>query len=199
MRVLLLLLVALTLLAAAVAVAVLGSRDESRSRFRGAVTVLGDSLNVGLEPYLEDELEGGDLRHVNRVGKTTGEGLDELRTLDDLAPALVISLGTNDGGLDSAAFGGLVDDVLREAGPNRCVVWSTIWLGDPNEPFNDVLRAAARRHRNLELDDWASLVASRPELLAADGVHGSAEGYAERAERIARIVERCYPRPPSSP
>ena len=78
---------------------------------------------------------------------------------------LVVSLGTNDPQDDPAGFRRVVQAVLREAGPRRCVVWSTIWLGGPGETLNDVLRAAAAAHGNLELADWAGLVQARPELV----------------------------------
>lgn len=173
-------------------------RRDSDPRFTGAITFLGDSLNVGLEPYVAEELASWDIRHHNRAGKRTQEGLDELRSLDDaLAPVLVVSLGTNDFNGDPELFGQQVEAILERAGPRRCVIWSTLWLYGPLDAFNAELRDAARAHRNLELDDWAALVDSRRELLAFDEVHGSPEGYAERAAGIARIAERCYPRPAS--
>jgi lysophospholipase L1-like esterase len=185
-------------LAVSVAAGVVLSRDNGPP-FTGAVTMLGDSLNVGLEPYLAEELAGWDLRNHNRAGKRTEEGLDELRSLDEpLAPVLVVSLGTNDFNGDPELFGQLVEEILERAGTRRCVIWSTLWLYGPLDAFNAELRDAAKAHRNLELDDWAGLVESRRELLAFDEVHGSPEGYAERAARIARIAERCHPRPASS-
>lgn len=186
----------LIVIAVAVAGIVLTRDDEPR--LRGAVTMLGDSLNVGLEPYLADELPGWDLRLHNRGGKRTDEGLAELRSLDEpLAPVLVVSLGTNDFNGDPAVFGQQVEAFLEQVGARRCVIWSTLWLYGPLDDFNRELRDAARAHPNLELDDWAALVESRRELVAFDEVHGSPEGYAERAARIADIAERCHPRPAS--
>ena len=164
-------------------------------RVIGSVTTLGDSLNVGIEPYLEEELEAWDIAHHNQGGRRTREGIAELRALGgDVAPVVLVSLGTNDFDSDSVTFGRQVDELLELVGPQRCVVWETIWLGGRHE-FNDVLRDAARRHPNLELADWAALVEEDGELLAADGVHGSTVGYARRAEQAARIAERCLPPP----
>ena len=162
----------------------------------GSVTTLGDSLNVGIEPYLDAELDGWDVAHHDQSGRRTHEGIAELRALGrTVAPVVVVSLGTNDFDSDSATFRQQVDELLELAGPRRCVIWATIWFGGPHE-FNDVLRDAARRHSNLELADWATLVEQEPELLSSDGVHGSPEGYARRAEQAARIAERCLPAPP---
>lgn len=192
----LLALFAVLALAAAAATTAFVLTQEGTPAFTGAVTTLGDSLNVGIEPYLASELEGWDLRHHNRGGKRTQEGLDELIGLDEpLAPVLVVSLGTNDHDGDLSLFRSQVEAILDHVGRRRCVVWSTLWLDGPLAEHNDVLREAARSHGNLELDDWSGLVESQPELLAFDRIHGSLDGYAARAARITRIVKRCYPRP----
>jgi lysophospholipase L1-like esterase len=161
----------------------------------GSVTTLGDSLNVGIEPYLDQELEGWEVDHHNQNGRRTDEGVAELRSLGRrVAPVLVVSLGTNDFDTPTETFAQQVEEVLALAGPRRCVIWATIWF-DGRHAFNDVLRAAARRHGNLELADWAALVEEEPELLAFDGIHGSPDGYARRAAQAARIAERCIPAP----
>lgn len=160
----------------------------------GTVTLLGDSLNVGIEPYLSEELDGWEISSHNAVGRRTEEGIAELRALGGaIAPVLVVSLGTNDLDGESAAFAGQVERLLQLAGPRRCVVWATIWAGGPQEDFNTALRDAAGRHGNLELLDWAALVEDEPELVASDGVHGSVDGYARRAEETAIIARRCRP------
>ena len=143
----------------------------------GSVTLVGDSLNVGLEPYLTAELQGWVIASHNLVGRRTDEGIEALRSLGgSIAPILVVSLGTNDVDDDVEAFSRRIDQVLELAGPTL-VIWATIWLGGAHKGFNAVLREAALRHRSLELLDWAALVEAEPELLAADGVHGSADGY----------------------
>jgi lysophospholipase L1-like esterase len=159
-----------------------------------SVTLLGDSLNVGIEPYLGDRLDGWTIRTDDVVGRSGPQGLAELTALDGgLAPIVVVSLGTNDEQTDAAGFRDMVEGVLAQAGPKRCVVWSTVWRNGPNLAFNEVLRDAARRHPNLEVADWAGLVGGNPELLAPDGVHGTPEGYTRKAEQVARMVERCRP------
>jgi lysophospholipase L1-like esterase len=186
-------LAALVCLAAAVVVLVVRNSDGAVT---GSVTMLGDSLNVGIEPYVEDELAGWKISNENAVGRRTDEGVALLRALGaKLAPVVVVSLGTNDPQTDVEQFRAHIEQVLRIAGPKRCVVWSTIWLDGPSDGFNTVLRQAAERHGSLEINDWAALVQSRPELLAPDRVHGSPEGYARRAQEIARIVRRCLPPP----
>ncbi len=167
-------------------------RDDAAGQV-GSVTTVGDSLNIGMEPSLDEELRGWRLVHRNENGRRTAEGIAELRALGyDLGQVVVVSLGTNDAGIDPAAFRGHVDEVLALAGPRRCVVWLTISHGGPEE-LNDVLEDAARRHPNLELADWAALVEEEPELLAFDGLHGTPDGYERRAELVARIARACLP------
>jgi hypothetical protein len=56
-------------LAVAIAAAVLIiSRDEPTAAASGSVTLVGDSLNVGAEPYLRDELGGWTISAHDRVG-----------------------------------------------------------------------------------------------------------------------------------
>lgn len=178
--------------ALAVVGVVLVNRDGENGRV-GNVTTLGDSLNVGMEPYLDAELEGWHIARHNQNGRRVDEGITELRLLGrEVAPVVIVSLGTNDFDSDNETFRQRLDELLELVGPRRCVIWATIWSNGPHD-FNDVLRNAARRHENLELADWAALVEEEPELLAADGIHGSPEGYARRAEQAASIARRCLP------
>jgi hypothetical protein len=43
----------------------------------------------------------------------------------------------------------------------------------------------------VQVADWRGAVAADPSLLAADGVHAVPEGYATRAELVARAVDAC--------
>ncbi len=183
---------------ALVAAFAIADRGGERGGGAGRVTTLGDSLNVGIESYLDEELDGWDVEHRNQSGRRTHEGIAELRALGpNVAPVVVVSLGTNDYNGDPATFRAQVEEVLELAGRDRCVVWATIWF-DGQHPFNDILRDAARRHANLELADWAGLIEAEPSLLSFDGIHGTPEGYARRAEQAATIARRCLPASPSS-
>jgi hypothetical protein len=172
-----------------------GNRQEA-----GSVTTVGDSLNVGIEPYLDEELGGWSIDHHNRSGRRTDEGLAELRSLgrEDVGQVLVVSLGTNDFDGDPTTFRRQVEELVALAGPRRCVIWATIWLGG-SHPFNEVLRQSTSLHSNLHLVDWAGLVEADPALLSSDGVHGTPDGYARRAEETARVARDCLPAPEQLP
>lgn len=167
--------------------------DDDADSAKGAVTLVGDSLNVGVEPYLEDALPGWRVDAHDEVGRATREGVAELRARrTKLAPVVVVSLGTNDAEGTEDEFRALVGDAIRVVGPNRCLVWATIVRdGEERAGFDDVLRDAAAEHPNVQLAEWASLVSDDPTLLAGDRVHGTPDGYARRAEETARAIRGC--------
>jgi hypothetical protein len=170
MRILLVLVLALALALAVAAFAVTRD-DDAHTGDTGAVTLVGDSLNVGIEPHLRDELAGWRVDANDRVGRTTREGIDELRRLGaELAPVVVVSL----------------------VGPGRCLLWATIVRdGGDRTGFDRVLHAASAANENVRLVDWAEMVAQDDSLLAVDLVHATPEGYARRAEETARAVRAC--------
>ena len=162
---------------------------------KGTLTLLGDSLNVGVEPYLAAALPGWTVVANDRVGRSTPEGIAELEAgRPGLSSHVVVSLGTNDPPTAVAAFRADVARVIRLVGRNRCVIWATIWRdGAPNEAFNGVLRDAAQTNHRVRLVEWAEMVKSHPDWLAADGLHGNETGYRERSRAIAEAAKSCAP------
>lgn len=169
--------------------------DEGTERGRiGSLTLVGDSLNVGVRPALEHELRGWRLDGDSEVGLTTDRGIEALQRLGEAAaPVLAISLGTNDPQTDAEGFREGVQAVLELAGPGRCVIWPTVWRGGANEALNDVLATAADANHALRVVEWHEMVAEHPEWLAGDGVHASSAGYAARAKAIADEARDCLP------
>jgi lysophospholipase L1-like esterase len=193
MRITLALALVLVVAIAAAIVVARKSDDGSGATGAGAVTLVGDSLNVGTEPYLASELPGWRIDAHDRVGRATAEGVDQLRAARrSLAPVIVVSLGTNDAEGSEAEFRTLVDEAIAIVGPRRCLVWATVVRdGTERTGFDQVLRDARADHSNVRLVEWASLVADEPSLLAGDRVHGTPDGYARRAEETARAIRAC--------
>ena len=179
-------------LAVAIAVAVYAAKrpDDSPAPATGSATLVGDSLNVGIEPYLGDELPSWRVDAHDRVGRATQEGIDKLRSLGGrIAPVVVVSLGTNDSDGSEPEFRQLVNQAVAIVGPRRCLVWATVVRdGTPRTGFNQVLQEARSEHPNIRLVEWATLVGENSDLLAGDLVHGTPEGYARRAEETARAI-----------
>jgi lysophospholipase L1-like esterase len=169
-------------------------RDATKPALqRGAVSLVGDSLNVGVEPYLEEELRGWQISTDDVSGRPTATGIEQLRLQGAvLGPYVVVSLGTNDPVNGADAFRDAVVEALRVATPQRCVVWATIHRdGDAYEPFDEILRDASARNPNLRLVEWASMIRAHPDWLAADGVHGTPDGYKARARAIVAAMGTC--------
>jgi GDSL-like Lipase/Acylhydrolase family len=160
---------------------------------RSSALLVGDSLNLGVEQYLRDELRGWQLDVDDEVGRSTTAGLERLSARGSgVAPYLVVSLGTNDPSTGVEAFRGDVAELLRLAGSGRCVVWVAISRdGDAYEPFNAVLREAASSAPNLHVVDWPALVRGHPAYLASDGVHATPDGYRARARAIVAAMRAC--------
>src|SRR6478735_1058330 len=174
MRTTLVLTVFLAALAVALGVVIVWARGESTVEKAGTVTLVGDSLNVGIEPYLADALPGWGIDAHDRVGRSTVEGVAELERLRGrLGRVVVVSLGTNDADGSEPAFVRLVGRALEIVGPNRCLVWATIVrAGVERTGFDEVLRRTADGEGDVRLVEWARMVDEDPSLLAADAVHG---------------------------
>ncbi len=187
---------ALLLIAALAALLVERHRSATTTTVatRGTATLVGDSLNVGVERYVPAALPHWKIVTNDLVGRTTAEGIDELEAgRPPLSPDVVVSLGTNDPA-DVPGFRADVARVLELIGPNRCVIWATIWRnGKPDDAFNDVLRAAAESNHRLRLVEWAAMVGAHPEWLAGDHLHGNETGYRERARAVAAATRSCTP------
>lgn len=154
------------------------------------VLVVGDSLAVGLKPYLGGLLDE-DVAWDAKSGRTTPQGLLALRSaLKVVRPkTVVISLGTNDGP-DPARFQDRIDRVLTAIGPDACVVWSDIYRPARKGPYvalNSVLDREAARVKRLHLVAWDRAVLRRAVTLP-DGLHPDDAGFAYRAKLIARAV-----------
>jgi lysophospholipase L1-like esterase len=191
------------LAAAAVLAALLVVRQRGESAAPpvvGTATLVGDSLNAGIESPLRGVLPRWTIVTNNRVGRSTAEGVAELEAgRPALSPYVVISLGTNDPPDAVDGFRAGVARALELIGPGRCVIWATIWRdGAPNDAFNDVLRKAAEVTPRLRLVAWAEMVDGHREWLAADGLHGSEAGYRERARAVAEASRSCVPARESS-
>jgi hypothetical protein len=193
MRITLAFVIALGLAVAAVVLVRHGTDDSGANAVPGAVTLVGDSLNVGVEPYLGNALPGWKIDAHDLVGRPTSLGVTELRSLRrSLAPVVVVSLGTNDADGSEPEFRRLVNEAIDVVGPDRCLVWATIVRdGTERTGFDRVLRDASAAHSNVHLVEWASTVAQDESLLAPDRVHGTPDGYRRRAQEIAEVVRDC--------
>jgi lysophospholipase L1-like esterase len=169
------------------------SRSAARTLY-----VDGDSLSVGTGWYLSGFLPGWTLRGTVAVSRHAYQGVAavEQRAREGaLERVVVVDLGTNDDPSAVSTFKGYVLDVLRVAGPSRCVIWSTInrppYNGVSYDGYNAVLRTLDAKYANLRVFDWARLARAHPQWFGSDGVHPDQAGYHARASGLAWIIKRC--------
>jgi lysophospholipase L1-like esterase len=173
----------------------LASQNRSTAR---TLYVDGDSLSVGTGWYLSSHLRGWTLRGTVAVSRHASEGVAAIvqRAREGLLErVVVVDLGTNDDPSAVSSFRGYVLDVLRAAGPSRCVIWSSInrppYNGISYDGYNAALRSLDARYGNLHVFDWARLARSHPEWFGSDGVHPTSAGYRARASGLAWLIKHC--------
>ncbi len=167
------------------------------------VLIVGDSLAVGMRPFLSDMITDRQVTFDVRAGWTTPQGMEALRMdLEQYAPqTIVISLGSNDGS-DPVVFADRVRRTLRAVPPFSCVVWAAIIRPKRKGAYrelNRVLRDMARRDDRLTVIDW-DLMVKKGQVALRDGLHPTEDGYRWRAWVTAAAVRRgCDRAPPAAP
>jgi lysophospholipase L1-like esterase len=191
------------LVAGACLAAVLAAAAPSRApaplgpAFAGAdparVLIVGDSIAVGLRPFLVEMMTDREVTVDAKSGRTTPDGLRALRfELERSAPqAVVLNLGTNDGA-DPRVFADRVAKALHTVPRAACVVWPAIVRAPRKGAYkqlNRVLRLAARRDHRLTVINYDRMVAKGTVALR-DGVHPTPEGYRFLSWVTAAAVQR---------
>jgi len=157
------------------------------------VLIVGDSIAVGLRPFLVEMITDREVTFDAKNGRTTPQGLRALRfELGRFAPqAVVITLGTNDGS-DPRVFAARVAKALRAVPRTTCIVWPTIVRAPRKGAYkalNRALRDAARRDRRVTVINWDRMVAKGTGALR-DGVHPTHDSYRFLSHVTAAAVRR---------
>lgn len=137
------------------------------------LTAIGDSVLLGARDTLMRHIPG--VRVDAQVGRQGHEGLAKTRALraaGELAPAVLVHLGTN-GYLNEQQF----SQLLAELSDRQLVILLNVhakrrW----SEPNNALLAKFAAQHPNVRMVDWARLGSQRPEYFVSDGIHLTGAG-----------------------
>ena len=182
------------ILAGAAAVLLTGGPATAQTG-AGSVLVIGDSLQVGTGPYLEQQLGAIPVESDDRQSRRSAEGLEALRArLSPEHTVVVFDMGTNDDPSNPEAFYANLQ-AARAATGDRCLVVATV-LRPPYNGFSvDAMNAALERfaldNPGVQLVDWYGVATSTSGILYDDGVHARPEGYALRGRLIADAVRSC--------
>lgn len=154
------------------------------------VHLLGDSLAVGIAPYVEAGLGDRPLTIDAAEGRGTATMVALLGPYAATsAPTWVVSLGTNDNPED---FPEQAAAVMEYAGPGRCVVWFDIWRLGTDEAINATLTRLAVQHPNLHVIAWHDVADAHPEWFSGTDVHPSTAGYAVRGQlAVDAVTQEC--------
>jgi hypothetical protein len=154
------------------------------------VLLLGDSLAVGIEYYLDAGLGERTMTVDAAEGRGTATSVTLLSPYaKSSAPVWIVSLGTNDNPED---FESMARSIMELAGPERCVVWFDVWRADTDESINATLTEIAGDHSNLHLIPWYEVAALHPEWFSGTDVHPSTAGYAVRGQMaVDAVTQHC--------
>ena len=188
---------ALALAAALLAGLVVSSAAVAGTGAVRSLYVDGDSIAYGTDLFLPGYLRGWTIRSAVDVSRHTYQGVASIEALEHdgaLPYAVVVNLGTNDDPRAVTLFRSYVERVVQAAGPERCVIWSTIvrppYAGVSYSAFNGVLTRAAARSKSFHVFDWRGLARAHPAWFGSDGVHPSIQGYRVRAAQLATFIRR---------
>jgi hypothetical protein len=186
----------LTTVILAGAAAVLAASAPAYAQSGENVLVVGDSLQVGTGPYLEQAL--GPQVAVDsddRQSRRSDEGLVTLRSrIRPEHTVVVFDLGTNDDPRNPDAFYSVLNAARHVAG-DRCLVVATVlrspYMGVSVDGMNAAVERFALDNPGVQVADWYRIARSTPGILYEDGVHARPEGYALRGRLIADAVAGC--------
>ncbi|HWN72756.1 MAG TPA: hypothetical protein VNN15_02995 [Solirubrobacterales bacterium] len=159
------------------------------------VLVVGDSLEELTSPSLSSYLPGVELV-VNAAGGYNSYQIFDLfqESYDPSVDVIVFDAGTNDNPSYPEILAGNLAKVAGIVG-DRCMVVPTIHGLHPggvdDTGKNRVVAEFAASRPGTQVPDWASVVATHPELMQADNLHPIEEGADYRAQLIAQGIEGC--------
>jgi len=149
------------------------------------VTMIGDSLGVGVEPYLKKLLPKLDNHSkVSRQFHQAKAVVQELLQKGRLAPTVIIQLGTN-GTVKESDMRALIELI----GSDRKIVFVNCqvprsWCEGDNKTFAKVVPD----YPNTIIADWYSASLDKKNYFAKDGVHPTKTGATVLAKVIADAV-----------
>ncbi|MGG4216440.1 hypothetical protein [Paenibacillus sp. FSL L8-0638] len=137
------------------------------------VTMIGDSVTVGIEPYLKEQLPN--MTVDGKVGRQMSQAvkvINELAVQDKLGDQVIIELGTN-----GPFSKDQLHDVLQSLSGARQVILVTTRVPKGwQNTVNDTIAQVADEFSNVSVVDWYSASVGKDEYFYKDGVHLKPDG-----------------------
>lgn len=146
-----------------------------------SITAIGDSVMVGVTPYLEKMLPGITVdAEIGRQMSHADDLLPALEAKDPLSGTVIIGLGTN-GAFSEESLTSLLDS-LQSA--EQVLLVNTRVPKDWEENVNKMLSEIGGSYSNTTIVDWHGASKDHPEYFREDGVHLEPAG----AEAYTRLI-----------
>lgn len=166
------------------------SATGQTSRSGHGVTAIGDSMLIGVAPYLEDLLPG--IVIDGQVGRQLTEGqavVAQLKEQGRLGSRVIIQLGSN---------GPFSQDQLRSLlnslGQTQQVVMVNTRVPRPwQDSVNQTIEQIAADDPRVTLVNWFLASEGKGYLFYSDGVHLQPDGYQYYANLLANAVQQVAP------
>lgn len=142
-----------------------------------SITAIGDSVMLGVAPYLEKQLPGIQIdAKIGRQMAQAGELIPGLQAKGRLNGTIIIGLGTN-GAFSSKKLESLLDSL---SSAKQVILVNTRVPRDWERNVNTMLAEISQKYPNTKLVDWHAASKDHPEYFRSDRVHlepAGAEAY----------------------
>ncbi|WP_027094269.1 acyltransferase family protein [Cohnella thermotolerans] len=164
-----------------------GAPDAAPQSGKG-ITVIGDSVILGVKPYLEKLLPGIVVDgEVGRQLSAAHEAVDAHSAAGDLGDLVILELGTN-GSFSKKKLTALLDSL----GPDRRILLVNTRVPRKwQDSVNDMLKEAASDYDNATLVDWYASSEGKDEYFGEDGVHLTRTGAEFYAGMLAEAIGKA--------
>ena len=137
------------------------------------VTAIGDSLLIGIEPYLKERMPGAVIDgKVGRQMHQAPEVISGLEKAGKLGKTVILELGSNGSFTEKQLK--LTLDALN--GAEHIIVMNTRVPKPWEAAVNDTLAKVTQSYSNVTLIDWYSASSGHNEYFYSDGVHLKQKG-----------------------
>lgn len=150
------------------------------------VTAIGDSVMLGAEPYLKEEIKN--LTIDCKVGRQFQEAfntINQMKQQGKLNQNVVIELGTNGPFTQEQ-----MDELIKLIGPDKNIVLINTRVPRQWESIvNQVIQKTDKDHENVTSVDWHQASEGQSNYIGDDGVHLSVTGAKKYSELIVQAIQ----------